>query len=269
MIIAVDTGGTKTLVWVFDQGGAVVSKLRFETPPEPESYITELSHHVTELAQRYPIDAVSVALPCVVDHNVAIESGGNLKWKGLDLPQAFASSLPGVPILVENDANLGGLGETRLLDPTPASSLYVTVSTGIGTGFITNGAINQSLRLGEGGHSVVEFDGVFDTWEHIASGKAIYEAYQKLAQDITDENTWNQIADRISRGFLMLIPLLRPDIIIIGGGVGTHFEKYGRALDRILDERLYDITPRPKIVQAKHPEEAVIYGCYYNAIDHS
>jgi predicted NBD/HSP70 family sugar kinase len=150
---------------------------------------------------------------------------------------------------------------------TPNQSLYVTVSTGIGSGIITNGHINDSLRNSEAGHALVEYDGVVQEWEKFASGRAVYKTYGKYAHDITNKRIWNQIADRISRGFLAVIPILQPDVIIIGGSMGTYFAKYGERLQNILKEKLPSHIPCPKFVQAKHPELAVIYGCYYYAVD--
>ena len=57
------------------------------------------------------------------------------------------------------------------------------------------------------------------------------------------------------------------DVIIIGGSVGTYFDRYHEYLEGILVEHLPAHIPCPKIVQAQHPEEAVIYGCYYYGKD--
>ena len=97
---------------------------------------------------------------------------------------------------------------------------------------------------------------------------AIVDAYHKFARDITSKRTWKKIADRISRGFLAVIPIIQPDIIIIGGSVGTYFERYGDYLRDILTSHLPPHIPCPKIIQARHPEEAVVYGCYYYGKDY-
>jgi glucokinase len=56
-------------------------------------------------------------------------------------------------------------------------------------------------------------------------------------------------------------------LIIIGGSIGTYFDRYSDQLEKILKEKLPDHIPCPKFVAAKHPEQAVIYGCYYHALD--
>ena len=173
-----------------------------------------------------------------------------------------------MPVLIENDANLAGLAETRLLQTIPNCSLYVTVSTGIGTGVCTNGYIDPGMRYSEAGRALVEYGGKIHSWESFASGRAIVDAYHKFARDITSKRTWKKIADRISRGFLAVIPIIQPDIIIIGGSVGTYFERYGDYLRDILTSHLPPHIPCPKIIQARHPEEAVVYGCYYYGKDY-
>lgn len=199
------------------------------------------------------VDCIVIALPGIIDDGVA-RWCSNLGWKNFDLPKALGPVLDGTPIYVENDANLAGIAEARLLKPLPDFALYVTISTGIGTGFISRGQIDPGLYTSEGGHMLVEFDGKLQEWEKFASGKAITEVYGKYARDITDDATWRHIADRMSRGFLSLIPLTQPEVIIFGGSVGTYFDRYGAHLSALLDERLPAHIVRPTLVQAQHPE---------------
>lgn len=266
MLIAVDTGGTKTLVAGFEQDGTIASQIKFPTPKSTLEYIALLQQTITEVAGAKTPKAIVVGLPGIVTDGVAIWCN-HLGWRNFDIRTPLSRHFPGVKILVENDANLAGLSETRSLTPMPASSLYVTVSTGIGTGVITEGEIDPGLRHSEGGRALVEFDGVVREWESFAAGSAIKATYGKYAKDITDKRTWNEIADRISRGFLAVVPIIQPDIIIIGGSIGTYFERYGEQLQNILREKLPPHIPCPKFIQATHPEQAVIYGCYYYALD--
>ena len=266
MIVAVDTGGTKTLVTAFSTDGVAGKKIKFPTPKKEEDYLATLRATLHESYGGQRVDAIVVALPGIVKDGVAIWCN-NLEWKNFDVAKGLRGVLGDTPIWVENDANLAGLAETRSLQPMPLSSLYVTVSTGIGTGITTNGVIDPGLRLSEGGRMLVEYQGKVREWESFASGKAIYHTYDQYAKDITSKRTWNEIADRISRGFLAAIPLLQPDIIIIGGSIGTYFDRYKERLDTILRTHLPPHIPCPKIVAAKHHEEAVIYGCYYYAVD--
>jgi glucokinase len=266
MLVTVDTGGTKTLVASFSEDGVLGAQIKFPTPKVPADYIKLLRDTLVEQYAGQAVEAVVIGMPGTVRDGVAVWCQ-NLGWKNFDVASSLVGVLGDAPILVENDANLAGLAETRSLHTTPALSLYVTLSTGIGTGIITDGTINKSLRFSEGGRALVEFDGVVREWEDFSSGKAIYNAYGKYARDITSKRTWNEIADRISRGFLALIPTLQPDVIIIGGSLGTYFGQYADQLVAILKEKLPDHIALPKIIHATHPEQAVIYGCYYYALD--
>lgn len=267
MIVTIDTGGTKTLVSSFGRNGRMGESVKFPTPPKPTDYVQTLTTVVRERYEHETVDAIVIALPGIIRDGVAIWCQ-NLGWSNFRASEALKDLLPGVPVLIENDANLAGLAETRALSPIPVSSLYVTISTGIGSGICTNGYIDPGLRYSEAGRALVEYDGVVRPWETFASGHAIVEVYKKFARDITSKRTWRQIADRISRGFLAVIPILQPDVIIIGGSVGTYFDRYAHFLEGILNEHLPAHIPCPKIVQAQHPEEAVIYGCYYYGKDY-
>jgi len=267
MIIAVDTGGTKTLIAGFDEDGAITTEFKFPTPTDTDEYIKTLKWHLDELFPGNPsVDAVVVAIPGTIRNGVAVWCN-NLKWKNFDVATALKGIFNNAPLFIDNDANLAGLAETRQLSPMPFSSLYVTISTGIGSGIITDGKIDPGLRYSEAGRSLVEFDGVVREWESFASGKAIFNTYGKFAKDIKSKRTWYQISDRISRGFLAVIPIIQPDTIIIGGSIGTYFDKYGDTLRGILQEKLPDHIGLPVFLQAQHPEQAVIYGCYYYALD--
>jgi predicted NBD/HSP70 family sugar kinase len=266
MLVAVDTGGTKTLVASFLEDGRIGEQFKFPTPKTTHEWTVMLKEVLESHFGSEKIDAVVVAMPGIVKNGVAVWCN-NLKWANFDVLSALKGVLGGAPLFIENDANLAGLAETRQLKEIPHLSLYVTVSTGIGSGIITDGIIDPALRYSEAGRSLVEFDGSVREWETFASGKAIYKAYGKYAHDITSKRIWHNIADRISRGFLAIIPVLQPDVIIIGGSIGTYYEKYGKDLTGILKEHLPSHIGMPKIVQAKHPELAVIYGCYYYALD--
>lgn len=264
--MAVDTGGTKTLVASFLEDGRIGEQFKFPTPKTTTEYVSLLKEVLETHFGNETVEALVIAMPGIVRDGVAVWCN-NLKWANFDVKTALQGVLHDAPLFVENDANLAGLAETRQLDDIPDLALYVTISTGIGSGIITNGSINQALRFSEAGRSMVEYDGNVREWETFASGHAIYEAYGKFAKDITSKRIWHQISDRISRGFLAVIPILQPDIIIIGGSIGTYFDHFSKDLKGLLKEHLPAHIPSPKIVQAKHPELAVIYGCYYYALD--
>lgn len=267
MLVAVDTGGTKTLIALFGTDGRVRETIKLPTPKNQAEYVELVKTTLQQNFGNMEISSVVIALPGIVKNGVAVWCN-NLKWKNFDAAAAFRGVLGKAPVLIENDANLAGLAEARSLEPLPTSVMYVTISTGIGTGIIANGHIDPGLRYSEGGRTIVEFEGKMQEWEQFASGKAIYTYFGGYARDITDPRQWKQIADRISRGLLAIIPVVQPDVIVIGGSIGTYFEHFGKELDTLLDTKLPTHIPTPKLIQAAHPEEAVVYGCYYYALDH-
>lgn len=268
MLVTIDTGGTKTLVASFGRDGKIIDSVKFPTPHDPTEYVKILKQTVKERYSAEKVDAVVLALPGIHIKNGVAAWCPNLGWRDFDAKKRLGGMLPSVPFLVENDANLAGLSEARALKTIPESVLYVTISTGIGSAIITNGHLNPGVRYSEAGHAMLEYDGKMREWEHFSSGRAIVQVYKKFASDITSKRTWRQIADRMSRGFLALIPIVQPDVVIIGGSVGTYFDRYAEYLEAEIRRNLPPYIPCPKIRRARHPEEAVIYGCYYYGTDY-
>ena len=155
MIVTIDTGGTKTLVTSFADNGHMGKPLKFPTPKEPKAYVAELKRVVRERYSDKKVDVIVIALPGIIKNGTAVWCQ-NLGWADFHASRLLRDLLPGVPVLIENDANLAGLAETRLLRTIPNCSLYVTVSTGIGTGVCTNGYIDPGMRYSEAGRALVE-----------------------------------------------------------------------------------------------------------------
>jgi predicted NBD/HSP70 family sugar kinase len=109
---------------------------------------------------------------------------------------------------------------------------------------------------------LLEHDGKLMRWEEFASGKAIVAKFGKRASDITEPDDWYVIARNIALGLIDVIAATTPDAIVIGGGVGSHFAKFG---DRLTEQlKIYEdsLLHVPPVFGAQRAEEAVIYGCY-------
>jgi predicted NBD/HSP70 family sugar kinase len=243
--------------------------IKFPTPGEPADYAKTIKQVVRERYGDKKVDAIVMAFPSAIDKGVAVWAPNiGHGWVNVPVHRMLHDILPGVPVLIENDVKLAGLGEARAMHPVPGTAMYISISTGIGVGLIEDGRIDKAMRKSEAGHMFIEYNGRVQRYESFASGRAIVEVYKKFAREIKSKRVWRQIADRISRGLLVLIPIIQPDYIIFGGSVGTYYERYGEYLQEILTTHLPDHIPCPKLVQAKHPEEAVVYGCYYYGIDY-
>lgn len=265
MIIAIDTGGTKTLLAGFSKEGKVLKSFEFETPKSKSKYLEIIEKIIkkefSKELKNNQIEAISCAEPGIIQ-NETIAWAKNLGWTNFKIKDELLKIFPEPKILVENDANLAGLFESKKFKNKAQNILYVTLSTGIGSGIITDGKINHGLKNSEIGRIPIEFDGRIREWEDFASARAIFNVYGKYAKDITNPRHWKHIADRVARGFLVIIPIIQPDVIVVGGSLGENFEKFDLFLKRILAENLPSGIVCPEIIKAEKPREAVIYGCF-------
>lgn len=262
MNVAIDIGGTKTLLAVQDEDGQMSNPIKFPTDQNYRVFIENLAEHAQELLALGPVSAVVTAIPGRVDRERGVGLDfGNLPWEDVpirdDIQEIF-----NCPVAVENDANLAGLSEALLLGPEFKKVLYITISTGIGTGIIINGVIDPTFADSEGGQMPLEYGDKLVAWESFASGSAIVAKYGKRAADISDEATWREIVPLFAKGILDLLATIQPDAVIIGGGVGSHFDRFGDLLKEELNRFATDLVPIPPILPAQHAEEAVIYGCF-------
>lgn len=262
MYMGVDVGGTKTLVAVLDEHGQIVEETKFPTAPRYDHWLLELRNAVAHLKTK-EFKAGTIGIPGRLDrkHGRAIKLG-NLDWENVPV-QADCEKIVNCPIIIENDANLAGLSEA-MLQPKYEDVLYFTISTGIGTGFVHKQQLEPAMLDMEGGHILLEHKGKLVKWESFASGKAIYEHYGKKAADIpaSDTKAWSHVVRNLTTGLFANIAITQPDLIIIGGGVGTYFDRYGKLLQAELEKHALPVVKIPKIIQAQRPEKAVIYGCY-------
>lgn len=262
MIIGIDIGGTKTLVAGFEKH-EIIREEQFATSQDSEVFLSDLLPLVESYASQGKLEAVAVAAPGIIDYeNGRIIRCGNLPWKDVTICEFLRKKFD-CPVYLDNDANLAGLAEAQALHPVPQLCLYLTVSTGIGSGIIVNGQLLPALRNSEPGHMPLRRGSHFVKWEHFASGKALLERTGSMAADLRDDAAWRDQAERVCDGLLTLIPILSPSVIIFGGSIGGYFDhRWRRHLEELLEERLPPIfdTP-PPVMQAQYPREAVVYGC--------
>jgi glucokinase len=163
-------------------------------------------------------------------------------WRDVPVGEIVADTL-GVPVAVEHDVRMAALGEARLgAGRGVARFVCVTVGTGIGAAILLDGRLYRGATgaAGEIGHVPVTSDGTRcgcgrrGCLETIASGRAIATRAQALgvmaesaaevfaraaAGDPACVRVVGDAVTALADGLTMLVNVLNPDVIAIGGGV--------------------------------------------------
>lgn len=262
MYLGIDVGGTKTLLAVFSPEGKILKQYKFPTPKKYPDFLSGLEKALQEF-KNYHFTACCCAIPGKVDRKTGIGVVfGNLAWHDAPIKNDISRLLGGTNVLVENDSNLAGFHEALIFQKEYKKVLYITIGTGIGDGIIIDGKIDPDFADSESGQMTLDYNGKLTRWEDIASGRALVERYGKPGSEIEDPKIWRQFAKDLSLGLVELVAALQPEVIIIGGGIGTHFDKYAGFLRAELKRHENSMVPMPPVIQANKPQEAVIYGCY-------
>ncbi len=261
--LGIDVGASKTLFAIFEPSGKLVTQYKIKTPKDYEQFKTQVAMALRSQLVQYKISNCCIAVPGWIDlKNGIVVAFGNLAWQNIHIKNDIQDLLGGSRVLFHNDAKLAGLSETILLHGKYKKVLYLTISTGIGGGIIIDDVIDPDFSNFEPGHMQFEYQGKTQKWEAFASGHALFERYGKLASEITDPAIWKDFAGLIALGLEELLATIQPDVVILGGGVGAHFEKFKDYLDEDLKAIKNDLVPIPPLLKANRPEEAVTYGCY-------
>jgi predicted NBD/HSP70 family sugar kinase len=154
-----------------DVSHRVVAEQRLPLPPghRADSGLDRVALLVEELAETVgaPLSevlAVGIGVPAPVDVVTGrVSAPGILPgWGGVVVPDELAPRLRGIPVVVDNDANLGALAEHRLgLGRGTSDLAYVRLAHGVGLGLVLGGRLHRGRRgaAGELGHVIDVEDG--------------------------------------------------------------------------------------------------------------
>jgi glucokinase len=197
LTIGVDIGGTKVQGGVIDPDGTVVARTRRETPADNVAKIRELIVEVvTELADVHPIEAVGIGAAGWIDATRStVLFAPNLAWRNEPLRE-YVAAATGLPVVVENDANVAAWAEFRFGAARHAddSMVMFTVGTGIGGGIVYGGQLVRGAHgiAAELGHVLAVPDGHpcgcgrRGCLEQYASGSALVRFAQEAAKEDPD-----------------------------------------------------------------------------------
>jgi glucokinase len=278
--IGVDMGGTKLLAGAVDEGFRVHHRAQRRLTGLDQSALIETAvdavHEARESAGA-EITAVGFGIPSLIDQRTGIGViAVNLPLFDIAFGDVMRERL-GLPVFVDNDANLAMLAEHRAGAAKGRSeAVMLTIGTGIGGGLVLRnqvyrGAIGSGAELG---HMVVEIDGPpcqgncpnRGCLESVASGTALAREAARRARERPDSGlgralanglelagplvtelahdgdetaieTITLIGERLGVGIANLVNIFNPQVVVLGGGVLGAGELLLEPARRIVAER--------------------------------
>jgi predicted NBD/HSP70 family sugar kinase len=178
----------------------------------------------------------------------------------------------GCSFQVDVDTNVAALGEYRWGGLSAPRFLYLTLSTGMGGGFLIDGEIyrGQAGAHPEVGHQSVPFRcsnpsavqcecGAPDCLEALISGNGIRRIYGRPAETLHPEE-WDEVAYNLGQGLRNMGALYAPDIIRIGGGVAVGGgERFIGAARKVMEEHLR-LVPAPQVELSRLGYDTALRG---------
>lgn len=268
--IGIDIGGTKTLLALVRQDGTIIRQLQFESLPEQgaERIIARIEESVVSLIASMPeagkLKGIGICSAGVIDPvELSIVYAANLNWHNVKVGAILQERFQ-VPVLLGNDANLAAVAEyvwgTKKQDK---HLIYVTVSTGIGSGIIANGQLLQGITAsaGEFGHISVDLKGErcgcgnYGCLENYSSGTALARLANERLEQLETPWTSKLLLEQASAGhagaielvqeaafylgnsIVTMIHLFNPTQVIFGGGVMSSDNLLYQLMTQVIDER--------------------------------
>jgi glucokinase len=261
-VIGVDMGGTKLLAGAVDEELSVHHRTRHTIAGLDQAALIDTVVQIVEEAREEAgeeVAGVGFGIPCLIDRRtgravVAI----NLPLADIRFGDVMAERL-GLPVFVDNDANLAALAEHRAgAAQGTRDAVVLTIGTGIGGGLILDGRLYRG-SVGSGaelGHTVIQADGPkcqgncpnHGCVEVLASGTALAREATRLAREhpesglaaATNEGyalagplvtelahdgdaaaieALELIGTRLGVALASFVNIFNPEVIVIGGGV--------------------------------------------------
>ncbi len=271
--LAIDIGGTKFSMAVFDGDRMICRESRATDRDGGRDWmLNQLASIARSWKSSVGFERCGIGFggPVLFDRQrVALSThvGG---WSDFDLT-AWAAQELGVPALMDNDANVGALGEGRFGAGQSCDPLfYMTLSTGIGGGIVGNGRVwrGADSYAGEIGHITIRPDGPDclcgsnGCFERMCCGLWLERDHGRPAKELMRDAAFVEryVVD-LALGLKAVLMLLNPGRIVIGGGIS----KAGDALFVPLRRQLRRVvTPwsraRIDVEPARLGDDSVLYG---------
>jgi glucokinase len=298
--VGVDFGATNLKAGLVERSGRIIARARSRTMASrgKESVLGRIAGLVKKLAGDRDV-VVGVACPGPVNGSTGIVyNPPNLPgWDAVNLKRELEDVL-GMPVWIENDANMVAYGEWKFGAGRGVSSLIcLTLGTGIGSGLILDGRLYTGAHgfAGELGHTVLDPDGprcgcgAHGCLETLAGAEAIVlDAKRRMRRGgrekgvLTAEKISSaaRIGDRAALDVLSragqwvglavanVVALLDLEAVVVGGGISRAGELILAPLREAVSSTLIDFDLRNlKIVASELGDDAGILGLSsYSAI---
>lgn len=259
----IDIGGTTVKIAFIHQDGSILDKWEITTnKTDGGKYILDdIASSINERKLAHEglsLEGAGVGAPGYIDveHGIIVEAV-NLGWKNYKVADLLKDAM-GIPVFVDNDANLAAAGEKWLGAGDNASNLLaVTLGTGVGGGVLAGGEIihGHAGLAGEIGHiSSVKENGAFcncgkyGCLETVSSATGIARLGKEAANndptsslhsiltvngtleakdvfseagkgDSTAQSVVNNSMEHLGFALANLCNSLNPQVVVIGGGV--------------------------------------------------
>jgi polyphosphate glucokinase len=213
--LGVDVGGTGIKAALVDLStGVATGRERILTPdPATPDAVTAT---IVQLVQKFSSDGpIGCTMPAVVlSGEVRTAAHIDKSWIGVHA-STLISRATDRPCVVLNDADAAGLAEARFGAARNRRGvvLMVTIGTGVGTAFLYDGELIPNSELG-----------------HILVNGHDADSWVSDSTRTNDKIPWKRWTRRLDRYLTHLHEVLWPELIVIGGGIVKHADRF---LDRI------------------------------------
>lgn len=236
---SVEAGGTKFICAVGNENNEIIISEAI-----PTTTYEETIKKVIVFFEKNRVDALAIGSFGPVDLDIYSEQYGCILntpkqgWTNVNIVLPIQKAL-NIPIFFTTDVNSSAYGEMYLNGCN--NLVYYTIGTGIGGSAIQNGVFIGGIGHPEMGHQLIKkhpldvnFNGVCplhgDCLEGLASGPSIEARTGKKGQELEINSTvWDIQAYYIAQAILNTTLVIRPELVIVGGGVMSQHHM----LDRI------------------------------------
>ncbi|MBL7844478.1 MAG: ROK family protein [Cyclobacteriaceae bacterium] len=252
----IDLGGTKVEGIIMKSSSSAESVFRDRVSTEAnlgyEHVLNQIKRLVDMMEAKagYRPEKIGMGTPGTMDPHTGLFKNSNSTVLNFKPLQHDLEKLLGIKVLTANDANCFALAETRLgvvKEKFPKAEVVfgVIMGTGCGGGIVVNNKVINGLQgiAGEWGHNFLDesggkcYCGKVGCVENVIAGPALERYYQEQSgqslklkeiytravdkSDVVAVKTIHRLHEMFGKALSVVINILDPDVIVIGGGVGN------------------------------------------------